>query len=86
MVKLGGKGYVFWGGRGYETLLNTDMKFELDSIARLMGMAVECNRSIGFEGISILNQSPRIGQTQYDFDAATAIGFLKEYVWIRISS
>ena len=25
-IKLGGKGYVFWGGReGYETLLNTNM-------------------------------------------------------------
>ena len=50
-VKLGGKGYVFWGGReGYETLLNTDVKFELDNIARLMRMAVDYGRSIGFTG------------------------------------
>ena len=50
-VKLGGKGYVFWGGReGYETLLNTDMKFEQENIARLMKMAVEYGRKIGFTG------------------------------------
>ena len=50
-VKLGGLGYVFWGGReGYETLLNTDMKFELENIAALMKMAVAYGRSIGFTG------------------------------------
>lgn len=47
-VKLGGKGYVFWGGReGYEILINTDVKFEQDNIARLMKMAVEYGRKIG---------------------------------------
>ena len=50
-VKLGGKGYVFWGGReGYETLLNTDVKFEQENIAALMKMAVKYGRSIGFTG------------------------------------
>ncbi|NCC48579.1 MAG: xylose isomerase, partial [Clostridia bacterium] len=50
-VKLGGEGYVFWGGReGYETLLNTDMKLERDNVARLMRMAVDYGRSIGFTG------------------------------------
>ena len=50
-VKLGGKGYVFWGGReGYETLLNTDVKFEQENIAALMHMAVDYGRSIGFTG------------------------------------
>ena len=80
-VKLGGKGYVFWGGReGYETLLNTDMKFELDNIARLMRMAVEYGRSIGFEGDFYIEPKPKEPtKHQYDFDAATAIGFLKEY-------
>ncbi len=80
-VKLGGKGYVFWGGReGYETLLNTDMKFELDNIARLMHMAVDYGRSIGFDGDFYIEPKPKEPMKhQYDYDAATAIGFLKEY-------
>ncbi len=80
-VKLGGKGYVFWGGReGYETLLNTDVKFELDNIARLMHMAVEYGRSIGFKGDFYIEPKPKEPMKhQYDFDAATAIGFLRQY-------
>ena len=78
-VKLGGKGYVFWGGReGYETLLNTDMKFEQENIAALMRMAVNYGRSIGFEGDFYIEPKPKEPMKhQYDFDAATAIGFLK---------
>ncbi len=80
-VKLGGRGYVFWGGReGYETLLNTDVKFELDNIARLMHMAVDYGRSIGFTGDFYIEPKPKEPMKhQYDFDAATAIGFLKNY-------
>ena len=80
-VKLGGKGYVFWGGReGYETLLNTDMKFEIDNIARLMHMAVEYGCSIGFKGDFYIEPKPKEPMKhQYDFDAATTIGFLKQY-------
>ena len=80
-VKLGGRGYVFWGGReGYETLLNTDVKFELDNIARLMKMAVDYGRSIGFTGDFYIEPKPKEPMKhQYDFDAATAIGFLKNY-------
>ena len=80
-VKLGGKGYVFWGGReGYETLLNTDVKFEQDNIARLMKMAVEYGRSIGFTGDFYIEPKPKEPMKhQYDFDAATAIGFLKAH-------
>lgn len=80
-VKLGGKGYVFWGGReGYETLLNTDMKFELDNIARLMKMAVAYGRKIGFTGDFYIEPKPKEPMKhQYDFDAATAIGFLRQY-------
>ncbi len=80
-VKLGGKGYVFWGGReGYETLLNTDMKLEQDNIARLMHMAVDYGRSIGFKGDFYIEPKPREPMKhQYDFDAATAIGFLRQY-------
>lgn len=80
-VKLGGKGYVFWGGReGYETLLNTDMKFEQENIARLMHMAVAYGRSIGFEGDFYIEPKPKEPMKhQYDFDAATAIGFLRQH-------
>jgi len=80
-VKLGGNGYVFWGGReGYETLLNTDMKFEQDNIARLMKMAVEYGRSIGFTGDFLIEPKPKEPMKhQYDFDAATAIGFVRQY-------
>jgi len=72
---------VFWGGReGYETLLNTDMQFELDNIARLMKMAVAYGRSIGFTGDFYIEPKPKEPtKHQYDFDAATTIGFLRAY-------
>ncbi len=81
VVRLGGKGYVFWGGReGYETLLNTDMKFEQENIARLMKMAVEYGRKIGFNGDFYIEPKPKEPMKhQYDFDAATAIGVLRQY-------
>lgn len=80
-VKLGGRGYVFWGGReGYETLLNTDIKFEQENIANLMRMAVDYGRSIGFTGDFYIEPKPKEPMKhQYDFDAATAIGFLRQY-------
>ncbi len=80
-AKLGGRGYVFWGGReGYETLLNTDMKFEQENIAALMRMAVNYARSIGFAGDFYIEPKPKEPMKhQYDFDAATAIGFLRRY-------
>ncbi len=80
-VKFGGRGYVFWGGReGYETLLNTDMAMEQENIASLMRMAVEYGRSIGFTGDFYIEPKPKEPMKhQYDFDAATAIGFLRQY-------
>jgi len=80
-VKLGGAGYVFWGGReGYETLLNTDMKFELDNLARLMRMAVDYARSIGFAGDFYIEPKPKEpSKHQYDFDVAAACNFLRTY-------
>lgn len=80
-VKLGGKGYVFWGGReGYETLLNTDIKFEQENIAKLMHMAVDYGRSIGFDGEFFIEPKPKEPMKhQYDFDAATSVGFLRQY-------
>lgn len=80
-VKLGGKGYVFWGGReGYETLLNTNMALELDNMARLMHMAVDFGRSIGFDGDFYIEPKPKEPtKHQYDFDSATVLGFLRKY-------
>lgn len=80
-VKLGGSGYVFWGGReGYETLLNTDVKLELDNLARLMKMAVQYARGIGFTGDFYIEPKPKEPtKHQYDFDVATACNFLKTY-------
>ena len=80
-VKLGGNGYVFWGGReGYETLLNTNMGLELDNMARLMKMAVEYGRSIGFKGDFYIEPKPKEPtKHQYDFDTATVLGFLRKY-------
>ncbi len=81
VIKLGGKGYVFWGGReGYETLLNTDLKLEQDNIARLMKMSVEYARKNGFTGDFYIEPKPKEPMKhQYDFDAATAIGFVRQY-------
>ncbi len=81
VVKLGGKGYVFWGGReGYETLLNTDMKFEQENIAKLMRLAVDYGRKIGFTGDFFIEPKPKEPMKhQYDFDAATAIAFVRQY-------
>lgn len=80
-LKLGGRGYVFWGGReGYETLLNTDIKFEQENIAALMRMAVEYADRIGFKGDFYIEPKPKEPMKhQYDFDAATAIGFLRAH-------
>ncbi len=80
-VALGGEGYVFWGGReGYETLLNTDMALEQDNMARLMRMAVDYARSIGFTGDFYIEPKPKEPtKHQYDFDAATVLAFLRKY-------
>ncbi len=79
-VKLGAKGYVFWGGReGYETLLNTDMKLEQENIATLFTLARDYGRKIGFTGDFYIEPKPKEPMKhQYDFDAATAIGFLRK--------
>ena len=80
-IELGGTGYVFWGGReGYETLLNTDMGFEQDNMARLMRMAVDYARSKGFTGDFYIEPKPKEPtKHQYDFDVATVMGFLRKY-------
>jgi len=80
-VKLGGKGYVYWGGReGYETLLNTDMGKELDNLGYLLTITSKYARSIGFDGDFYIEPKPKEPtKHQYDFDAATVCGFLKKY-------
>ncbi len=80
-IKLGGAGYVFWGGReGYETLLNTDMGLELDNMARLMKMAVQYGRAQGFKGDFYIEPKPKEPtKHQYDFDTATVLAFLQKY-------
>jgi xylose isomerase len=78
---LKGENYVLWGGReGYETLLNTDMKRELDQLGRFLNLAVEYKHRIGFKGQILLEPKPREpSKHQYDFDTATVYGFLKRY-------
>ena len=80
-IKLGGKGYVFWGGReGYETLLNTNMGLELDNMARLMKLTVDYARSKGYTGDFYIEPKPKEPtKHQYDFDTATVLGFLRKY-------
>lgn len=79
--ELGGENYVFWGGReGYETLLNTDTALELDNFARLLHMAVDYAKEIGFTGQLLIEPKPKEPtKHQYDFDAATVLGFLRKY-------
>lgn len=79
--KLNGKNYVFWGGReGYESLLNTDMKFEQDNIARLFKMAIAYGEKIGHKPQFLIEPKPKEpSKHQYDFDAATTLAFIKTY-------
>lgn len=80
-LKLGGEGYTFWGGReGYSTLLNTDMKLELDNLANLLHLAVDYAKKIGFKGQFYIEPKPREPSThQYDSDSAACLNFLRQY-------
>ncbi len=79
--RLDGAGYTFWGGReGYETLLNTDMKLEQENFARLLHMAVDYAKEIGFTGQFYIEPKPKEPtKHQYDYDSATVISFLRTY-------
>jgi xylose isomerase len=79
--RLGGENYVLWGGReGYETLLNTDMKRELDQMGRFMNMVVEHKHKIGFKGPLLIEPKPREPtKHQYDYDSATVDAFFQRY-------
>lgn len=80
-LELGGAGYTFWGGReGYQNLWNTDMKRELDHLARFLHMAVDYAKEIGFTGQFYIEPKPKEPtKHQYDSDAAACLNFLRQY-------
>ncbi len=80
-IALNGENYVFWGGReGYMSLLNTDMNRELDHLGKFLSISRDYARSQGFKGNFFIEPKPmEPTKHQYDFDTATAIGFLKDY-------
>ena len=79
--RLGGANYVLWGGReGYETLLNTDLKKEEDQLARFLALVAEHKQRIGFKGALLIEPKPQEPtKHQYDYDAATVVGFLQRH-------
>jgi len=79
--RLGGVNYVFWGGReGYSNLYNTDMKRELDHLARFFHLAVDYKKKIGFTGQFLIEPKPKEPTVhQYDFDCAAVVAFLRTY-------
>jgi len=80
-IALGGENYVFWGGReGYMSLHNTDMKREVDHLAMMLSLARDFGRKKGFKGTFLIEPKPmEPTKHQYDFDAATVVGFLRHY-------
>ncbi len=80
-IALGGENYVFWGGReGYMSLLNTDMKREVEHMARFMTIARDYGRKNGFTGTFLIEPKPmEPSKHQYDFDCATVLNFLREF-------
>jgi len=79
--KLGGANYVLWGGReGYETLLNTDMKRELEQLGRFLSLVVDYKHRIGYKGVILVEPKPQEPtKHQYDYDVATVFGFLQRF-------
>jgi xylose isomerase len=80
-IKLGGENYVFWGGReGYMSLLNTNMKRELEHLATFLTVARDYARKQGFKGVFFIEPKPcEPTKHQYDYDAATVVGFLRQF-------
>jgi xylose isomerase len=80
-IELGGKAYVFWGGReGYMSLLNTNMKREKQHLGTMLKMARDYGRAKGFKGVFLIEPKPMEPMKhQYDVDTETVIGFLKEF-------
>ncbi|QIP14921.1 xylose isomerase [Spirosoma aureum] len=80
-IALGGENYVFWGGReGYMSLLNTNVKREVEHLAQFLTIARDYARKQGFTGTFFIEPKPmEPTKHQYDYDAATVIGFLRQY-------
>ena len=80
-IELGGKAYVFWGGReGYMSLLNTNMKREKHHMGIMLQKARDYARAKGFKGVFLIEPKPMEPMKhQYDVDTETVIGFLKQY-------
>lgn len=80
-IALGGENYVFWGGReGYMSLLNTNMKREVDHLGRFLATARDYARKQGFKGVFFIEPKPcEPTKHQYDYDCATVVGFLRQY-------
>ncbi|HYV26091.1 MAG TPA: xylose isomerase [Candidatus Eisenbacteria bacterium] len=83
--ELDGAGYVFWGGReGYTTLLNTDLKREMDHLGRFLHLAVDYKKQLGFKGQFYIEPKPKEPtKHQYDSDAAACLNFLREYELLK---
>jgi xylose isomerase len=79
--RLGGQNYVLWGGReGYDSLLNTDLRRELDQYGRFLSMVVEHKHRIGFKGTILIEPKPfEPTKHQYDHDVASVYAFLQRY-------
>ncbi len=79
--RLGGENYVLWGGReGYETLLNTDLRREMDQAGRFLSLVVDYKHKIGFKGTILIEPKPQEPtKHQYDYDVATVYSFLKDF-------
>lgn len=80
-IQLGGQGYTFWGGReGYSSLINTNLKQEREQMAAFLRMARDYARDQGFTGALYIEPKPGEPMThQYDYDASTVLGFLREF-------
>ena len=79
-MRLGGQNYVLWGGReGYETILNTNMKLEMDNLARFLELVVNHKHKIGFKGQILLEPKPHEPtKHQYDFDSASCLALIRK--------
>ena len=79
--RLGAENYVFWGGReGYENLWNTQMKREQEHMAKFFHMCHDYAKEIGLDAQFLIEpKAKEPTMFQYDFDAATAINFLRTY-------
>ncbi len=80
-IALGGENYTFWGGReGYMSLLNTNMKREVEHMAKFLHVSKDYARKQGFKGTFFVEPKPcEPSKHQYDYDSATVIGFLRHF-------